>query len=117
MRCLPIALLFTWLTVGASWAAEPRENCTEWNNWPQEAKVYFLYGYMIGVELAQVVAQDDVMTYTWPKGHRVASVLLEVDLLCREMSYAPFVTLKRILYTIALKQNQPENVPPRPHLR
>jgi hypothetical protein len=64
--------------------------CSSWyNSWSENQKVSFLLGWLEGVQAADKMTGDVILDRLWPKGHRVGSVKLELDVKCERMENFP----------------------------
>src|SRR5262245_55755496 len=77
-------ILAIWLFLGGVAAAQEGPlTCFDWSGWPPDWKHPFVAGWLEGTETADRLVTDTIMDRLWPTGHRVASVVVEIDVLCR----------------------------------
>jgi hypothetical protein len=59
------------------------EECVGWNNFIEIEKSAWLVGWLRGIMAADNLTKDLIMPDLWPTGHRVGSVVVEIDVKCR----------------------------------
>ncbi len=70
-----------------SWAAETNswvETCDSWNTMADRVHTALVLGWLLGIEAADSLTSDEIASKLWPKGHRVGSVVIELDAVCQE---------------------------------
>ena len=90
---------------GAQEWPEGRFTCKHWSRMTEMEKVFFVAGYMGGVESAAIISRDPfIVEALWPTGHRVGSVVIEIDVACKEDRFAT-AYLEVVIGAIAAKKN------------
>lgn len=80
---------------------ESTAHCDSWKAMTLNEKIFFLAGYLTALD---TVSEVDISKY-WPKGHRVGSVLTELDVVCRTQNNTS--KLGRAIYSITVEKQRP----------
>jgi hypothetical protein len=105
---MSILFLLAVLFVGSVGAAErpgaEAYSCVEWRY--ETNKTSLLYGYLRGIEAADKLTSEVIMSELWPTGHRVGSVVVEIDAYCRALPQGPTVEIWDIIRRVAREKNR-----------
>ena len=109
MRKLLAALMLGAL-LSASSAAEDQTpyNCQKWNSQERLEKIYIILGWLEGTQAADTMTREVIMNRLWPEGHRIGSVVVEVNAACRPASAAAR-TLREVIIDMAERLNSSRN--------
>lgn len=115
---LAVSLLIWSLSGHYSHAASVHElTCAEaWNNFPNDSKTMWVYGYITAVTNLKVLgsmANEKEMTQLfadllWPEGHRIGSVVLELDAFCQNHKNRNMSLSSSMLHIVESKRQKGE---------
>ena len=95
------------ILIGSAVTTHAQETCSTWNQWSDDWKGVYLAGMLQGIQgmaalsalldskdngaeeankIRTEMAHDALISRMWPKGHRVGSVLLEMDVECTPLA-------------------------------
>jgi hypothetical protein len=55
---------------------------TSWNGRSDAIQTATIVGWLSAIETADQLTNDEILSKLWPSGHRVGSVVIEVDIAC-----------------------------------
>ncbi len=82
-------------------AAADLRSCSTWLELPEEGRATFVLGWMLATDAMEILDYD--ISSMWPEGHRVSSVVTELNVQCKE---TPRMLISHALITIAQRLNR-----------
>jgi hypothetical protein len=79
--------------------------CVAWHSYTETERLSFVSGWMHGVVAANQSTSEEIMSKLWPRGHRVGSVALEMDVECQKPANRN-AALMHVMMQIAKRLNQ-----------
>jgi hypothetical protein len=116
MRKWTIGVLFfaAILSGGNLYGADGALTCANWNTENRSSNVSLVWGWLEGLQAALALSatttdqDNDVVSMLWPTGHRVGSVVVEMDVECKR-TINRNQTLQQSLKNIAFRINNRTN--------
>jgi hypothetical protein len=59
------------------------DDCAAWKITPDYVKSGIVMGWIRGIDAADALTSEEILSRLWPKGHRVGSVVTEINVSCR----------------------------------
>lgn len=107
-RHIETLFLATVLFAASAWAAERElaaDKCSAGTNMTEGQKTSFVMGWVLAVEHADMLTKGKIVSQLWPKGHRVGSVVIEIDAVCKRAE-AKDIDLGALIMWIAEEKNR-----------
>src|SRR5262245_20649689 len=107
---LAIALCLLLLLGTSAMSAEDDPNrwidtCVGWNVKGQAEKSAYVLGWLRGIEAADKLTGDVILSYLWPTGYRVGGVMIEIDVMCQKRENKD-LTMEAIMKLIVAEKNR-----------
>jgi hypothetical protein len=107
-------VLLAILVGGNLYGADGALTCTNWNSESRSSNVSLVWGWLEGLQAALALSvttsdqDNDVISMLWPTGHRVGSVVVEMDVECKK-TINRNQTVQQSLKNIAFRINNRTN--------
>jgi hypothetical protein len=103
-----ILLAAALLSAAVAGAAEPvptTDTCGGWNSSHEHVRIGLVVGWLKGVEAADKLTSDIIIPELWQAGHRVGSVVLEIDVQCARIENRD-AKVGHLIQAMAREKNQ-----------